>query len=104
MDQRYPPSGSGILGDEFPADRLTVTVSVGASLFDQRYGLAAAKPRHLTEMPNFPNDRLDPQLCHGDLLLQFCANHEETNIHALRDILKQLSGLVVLRWQMAGFQ
>jgi deferrochelatase/peroxidase EfeB len=104
LDQRYPPSGSGILGDEFPADRLTVTVSVGASLFDQRYGLAAAKPRHLTEMPNFPNDRLDPQLCHGDLLLQFCANHEETNIHALRDILKQLSGLVVLRWQMAGFQ
>ncbi|MCG9886884.1 MAG: iron uptake transporter deferrochelatase/peroxidase subunit [Cyanobacteria bacterium] len=104
LDRRYPPSGSGILGDRFPADQLTVTVAVGASLFDDRYGLAAAKPKHLTEMPNFPNDRLDPQLCHGDLLLQFCANHAETNIHALRDILKHLSGLVVLRWQITGFQ
>jgi deferrochelatase/peroxidase EfeB len=104
LDPKYPPSGSGILGHSFPADNLTVTVSVGGSLFDERYGLTALRPRRLTEMPNFPNDRLDPLLCHGDLLLQFCANHNETNIHALRDILKQLSGLVVLRWQITGFQ
>ncbi|NJL42739.1 MAG: Dyp-type peroxidase, partial [Pseudanabaena sp. SU_2_4] len=92
------------MGDRFPADNLTVTVAVGDSLFDNRYGLTALRPRHLKQMPNFPNDRLDPSLCHGDLLLQFCANHNETNIHALRDILKQLSGLVVLRWQITGFQ
>ncbi|HEY9628191.1 MAG TPA: iron uptake transporter deferrochelatase/peroxidase subunit [Coleofasciculaceae cyanobacterium] len=104
LDPRYPPSGSGILGADFLADNLTVTVSAGASLFDDRYGLAALRPKHLTEMPKFPNDRLDAALCHGDLLLQFCANHNETNIHALRDILKQLSGLVVLRWQITGFQ
>ncbi|NJM27411.1 MAG: deferrochelatase/peroxidase EfeB [Pseudanabaena sp. RU_4_16] len=104
LDPKYPPSGSGILGDRFPADNLTVTVAVGDSLFDNRYGLTALRPRHLKQMPNFPNDRLDPSLCHGDLLLQFCANHNETNIHALRDILKQLSGLVVLRWQITGFQ
>ncbi len=104
LDIKYPPSGSGILGPSFPPDNLTVTVAVGASLFDQRYGLAALRPRHLSEMPKFPNDRLDPSLCHGDLLLQFCANHNETNIHALRDILKQLSGLAVLRWQINGFQ
>lgn len=104
LDSKYPPSGSGILGDNFLADNLTVTVGVGASLFDERYGLTDERPRHLTEMPNFSNDRLDPSLCHGDLLLQFCANHSETNIHALRDILKQLSGLVVLRWQITGFQ
>jgi len=104
LDAKYPPSGSGILGDRFPADNLTVTVSVGASLFDDRYGLANLRPTHLKEMPKFPNDRLDPDFCHGDLLLQFCANHNETNIHALRDIIKQLSGLVVLRWQVAGFQ
>ncbi len=100
---KYPPSGSGILGPSFAADQLTITVAVGASLFDQRYGLANQKPLHLKPMPNFPNDRLEPQLCHGDLLLQFCANHGETNIHALRDILKQLAGLVVVRWQIAGF-
>ncbi|MBW4520039.1 MAG: deferrochelatase/peroxidase EfeB [Scytolyngbya sp. HA4215-MV1] len=104
LDPKYPPSGSGILGNEFVADNLTVTVAVGASLFDDRYGLASLKPRCLTEMPNFAHDRLDPSLCHGDLLLQLCANHNETNIHALRDIVKQLAGLVVLRWQMTGFQ
>lgn len=104
LDPKYPPSGSGILGNEFSADNLTVTVAVGASLFDDRYGLANLRPRYLTEMPNFANDRLDPTLCHGDLLLQICANHNETTIHALRDILKQLSGLVVLRWQITGFQ
>jgi deferrochelatase/peroxidase EfeB len=104
LDTKYPPSGSGILGNNFSPDNLTVTVAVGASLFDDRYGLAALRPRHLSQMPKFPNDRLDPDLCHGDLLLQFCANHNETNIHALRDILKQLSGLAVLRWQINGFQ
>lgn len=101
---KYPPSGSGILGTRFAPDHLTVTVSVGASLFDQRYGLSALRPRYLTEMPWFPNDRIDPNLAHGDLLLQFHSNHDETNIHALRDIVKQLSGLAVLRWQLAGFQ
>ncbi|MBF2003802.1 MAG: deferrochelatase/peroxidase EfeB [Synechococcales cyanobacterium M58_A2018_015] len=103
-DPKFPPSGSGILGSPFSPDGLTVTVGVGASLFDDRYGLTELRPKRLKPMPRFPNDRLDPTLVHGDLLLQFHANHAETNIHALRDIIKYLSGLVVLRWQMAGFQ
>jgi deferrochelatase/peroxidase EfeB len=101
---KFPPSGSGILGPAFEADNLTVTVSVGASLFDDRYGLAEKRPKHLTEMPWFPNDRIDPDLSHGDLLVQFYSNHDETNIHALRDILKYTAGFAVLRWQITGFQ
>ena len=42
--------------------------------------------RHLQRMKRFRNDALDGALCHGDLLLQFCANTADTNIHALRDI------------------
>ena len=102
LDPRFPPADSGILGEVVPPDNLTVTVSVGASLFDERYGLAARKPLHLARMTRFRNDALDAALCHGDLSLQLCANTPDTVIHALRDVVKQTSDLLVLRWLQAG--
>ncbi len=39
-----PPTDSGTLGETVPADGLTVTVAVGASLFDGRYGLGDRAP------------------------------------------------------------
>ena len=103
LDQRLPPAESGLLGPQVFPDNLTVTVAVGASLFDRRFGLAARRPRHLVAMEQFGNDALDPTLCHGDVLLQFCANTAETNIHALRDLIKNLPDLVALRWKIDGF-
>lgn len=98
----FPPPDSGILGPEIAPDDLTVTVALGASLFDDRYGLAALKPRRLQQMKRFPNDALDGTLCHGDLLLQICSNTADTNIHALRDILKNTPDLLLLRWKQEG--
>ena len=102
-DAALPPPDSGVLGPEVFPDNMTITVSVGASLFDDRFGLQAEKPRHLVAMTRFPNDALDPAQCHGDLLLQICSNTAETNIHALRDVLKHFPDLLAIRWKMEGF-
>ncbi|MDF5706853.1 MAG: iron uptake transporter deferrochelatase/peroxidase subunit [Nostoc sp. S4] len=103
VDPKLPPPDSGVLGTKVFPDNLTITVAVGASLFDNRYGLNNLKPKHLTTMTSFRNDALDANLCHGDLLLQFCSNTAETNIHALRDIIKNFPGLLSLRWKIQGF-
>ncbi|MBO0821737.1 MAG: deferrochelatase/peroxidase EfeB, partial [Nocardiopsaceae bacterium] len=98
-----PPSDSDVLGPTVPADGLTVTVSAGSSLFDDRYGLAAVKPRKLTPMKTFPNDSLQEGWLHGDLLVQLCANHPDTIHHAIRDITRHTRGGMQLRWKMEGY-
>jgi deferrochelatase/peroxidase EfeB len=103
LDPLLPPAESGLLGPQIYPDNLTMTVAVGAALFDDRFGLAPAKPRHLVTMKQFPNDALDSKLCHGDVLLQICSNTAETNIHALRDVIKNLPDLLALRWKLDGF-
>ncbi|WP_147198502.1 iron uptake transporter deferrochelatase/peroxidase subunit [Pantoea sp. CCBC3-3-1] len=100
---QLPPMDSGILGDNIWPDNLTITVSAGHSLFDERYGLQALKPQKLQAMTRFPNDALDSKLCHGDLLLQICANTNDTVIHALRDIIKHSPDLLSVRWRREGF-
>ncbi len=102
-DDKLPPVDSGLMGPKVFPDNLTVTVSLGASLFDERFGLQNDKPKHLIRMQQFPNDALDETICHGDLLIQFCSNTAETNIHALRDILKHTPDLLSLRWSRDGF-
>lgn len=100
---RLPPMDSGILGAFIAPDNLTMTLSVGHSLFDARFGLAAQLPKKLQRMVRFPNDSLDAALCHGDLLLQICANTQDTVIHALRDIIKHTPDLLSVRWKREGF-
>jgi deferrochelatase/peroxidase EfeB len=102
VDPKLPPVDSGILGPMVTPDNLTITVSVGESLFDERFGLANAKPKQLIRMVGFPNDALEADCCHGDLSLQFCSNTIDTNIHALRDILKNLPDLLLVRWKQEG--
>ncbi|MEF2070872.1 iron uptake transporter deferrochelatase/peroxidase subunit [Consotaella aegiceratis] len=101
-DPRLPPPDSGLLGPTIEPDNLTVTVALGASLFENRPWLEPHKPKRLIRMVEFPNDALQSELCHGDLSLQFCANLQDTNIHALRDIVKNLSSFMVMRWMQEG--
>ncbi len=100
---QMPAPDNGLLGPDVFPDNLTVTVGVGASLFDERFGLAAQRPRRLVAMEQFPNDALQADRCHGDLVLQFCANTAETNLHALREIVRCTPDLLSVRWTMNGF-
>ncbi|WP_137931257.1 iron uptake transporter deferrochelatase/peroxidase subunit [Mesorhizobium comanense] len=102
LDPKFPAADSGILGPVVTPDNLTITTSFGASLFDERFGLQDLKPRHLTRMASFPNDALKEEFCHGDLLLQFSSNTPDTNIHALRDIVKNTPDSLLLRWKQEG--
>jgi deferrochelatase/peroxidase EfeB len=98
-----PPRDSGVLGPTVAPGSLTVTLSAGASLFDGRYGLAAAKPARLRAMDAFPDDALRREVCDGDLLLQVCADERDTVTHAVREIARATRGGMQVRWRQDGF-
>jgi len=80
-----------------------VVLSVGASLFDGRFGLADRRPRELVDMPRLANDRLDPERTHGDVLLSIASAHEDHDLFALRQLMRATRGTMTLRWMLDGF-
>jgi deferrochelatase/peroxidase EfeB len=102
-DTAYPPTETGILGPEGRTDGLAVTLSVGASLFDDRFGLAERRPRELVRMPFLANDRLDPAQTHSDLLLALSADEPDVLLHALRQLMRRTRDNLVLHWMVDGY-
>jgi deferrochelatase/peroxidase EfeB len=99
----FPPLYTGALGNPPPPADLSVVVSVGASLFDDRYGLTGGRPRALERMPFLANDRLDPARSHGDLLLTVTSAHEDVNLFALRQLHRSSRGTLALHWMLDGY-
>jgi deferrochelatase/peroxidase EfeB len=100
-----PPSDTGELGyDKRNEGRLTITIALGASLFDKRFGLRGRRPPALRRMPSFPGDNLDEERCHGDLLLLVQSDHMMITHHAMRDVMRRTKGRLQGRWAQAGFQ
>ncbi len=101
-DPELPPPDSGVLM-EVTDPGLMATVSVGASLFDHRYGLAERKPSELVTMPFLANDRLDPARSHGDVLLSLQGKERDVCVHALRRIMRRTRSGLVLHWTQDTF-
>ncbi len=99
-----PPPDSGLLGSYNAPDALTVTIAFGSTLFDHRYGLAAKRPPQLVAMPAFEKDGLEPDRCHGDVLISICADHRDTVVHTMRELLRTTAGVLTPRWRIDGFQ
>ena len=103
LDPLLAPVDNLIVGVQPPADNLTVTVGVGASLFDDRFGLRARKPTQLRPMPTFPNDKPDQARLHGDVVIQICAETPEMCNHTLRRLMRATRDSLVLKWMLPGF-
>ena len=85
------------------ADRLTITIGFGPSLFDGRFGLADQRPAALVDLPAFTGDAIDPARSHGDLSVQCCAETRLVAEHALRTLARLATGRATVRWTQAGF-
>ncbi|MGY1946991.1 Dyp-type peroxidase [Nocardia asiatica] len=83
--------------------RLTVTFGLGPSVFDERFGLAARRPKHLRPLPGFAGDLLNPAWCDGDVLVQICADDAQIVSHAFRTLRARMPGLARMRWTQQGF-
>ena len=102
-----PPDDTGEALDLPPA-ALTLTVGFGPSLFRDasgvdRFGIAAARPPALADLPRFPGDALQPAISGGDLCVQACANDPQVAVHAIRNLARIGMGVVSVRWSQLGF-
>jgi deferrochelatase/peroxidase EfeB len=101
-ERENAPVDTGESADQGPS-RLTVTVGFGASLFDDRFGLAMLRPPALADLPVFRRDSLDPTKSGGDIAVQVCADRQIVVEHALRNLARVGRDFVALRWRRNGF-
>ncbi|WP_308491385.1 iron uptake transporter deferrochelatase/peroxidase subunit [Microbacterium terrisoli] len=98
-----PPDDTGeALG--LSASALTITFGFGPGLFtNASFGLAAARPAQLADLPPFIGEQLDAQLCGGDLCIQACADDPQVAFHAVRNLSRIAFGRARIRWSQLGF-
>ena len=58
-----------------------------------------SSPR-LIPMPAFPVDQLIAGQTHGDLLIQIGAQHRDTVVHTLRELMRTVRGTFQQRWSI----
>ena len=107
-NEQAPPKDTGEAWG-YPAAGLTITFGFGASLFagpegEDRFGLKGRMPGVLSEgVPKFANERLRPEACDGDLMVQACSDDPQVCVHAIRNLTRIAFGSAVLRWGQIGY-
>jgi deferrochelatase/peroxidase EfeB len=97
-----PPTDTGEAYGLSPAS-LTVTIGLGPSLFGDRFGLAARRPKAFSELPALNGDNLDPRLHGGDVSVQACADDPQVCYHAVRNLTRLGRNIVAPFWAALGF-
>ncbi|AFC27201.1 hypothetical protein PM3016_220 [Paenibacillus mucilaginosus 3016] len=98
-----PPDDTGEAEGLNPS-RTTITFGLGASFFDERYGLSGQRPAALVDLPRFKGDALLSEWSGGDVAVQVCADDPQVAFHAIRNLIRIARGKAVLRWLQEGFQ
>ena len=104
VDEFLPPADSGVVDELTGTTGVSVTLAVGSSLFDDRFGLSDQRPRELVPMPRFFNDRLvRDELSGGDLSVTITAPDQQTAVFALHQIARVTGRQLRLRWVQEGY-
>lgn len=103
-DEFLPPVDSGAVDADSGTAGVSITLAVGSSLFDARFGLADVRPRELIAMPRFFNDRLvREELSHGDLALTITAPNHQAAVFSLHQAVRVTERRLRLRWVQEGY-
>lgn len=97
-----PPTDTGEAFGLSPAS-LTLTIGLGPSLFDGRFGLAAHKPAAFSALPPLNGDVLDPKFTGGELSVQACADDPQVCYHAVRNLARLGRSVATPFWAVLGF-
>lgn len=99
-----PPLDAGLLGPDPEPSGLTIIMSVGASLFDSRFGLIDRRPVELQPMPRFSNDRfIDADRVGGDVAFTIMGDSHQAVSHALQQLVRRTDRQLRLRWLQSGY-
>ncbi len=102
LGQHSVPRDTGEAYDLRPGN-LTLTIGFGPSLFDDRFGLAPARPAELEVLPKFAGDQLKDEWCDGDIAIQACSDNPQVAVHAIRNLARAGDGVVEYKWSQLGF-
>ena len=103
-DAILPPPDAGIVDAAVGTAGTAITLGVGASLFDQRFGLADRLPAELIPMPRFFNDRLvQPERSDGDLVVLISSPSPQAVLYALQQLVRVGGRRLKLRWAQEGY-